>query len=410
MWVKMWYQGSTSAYFDREVTFYATSRDGIHWNKSHQGSISSNQSKPHNAVADCLIPSIMKDQHEPDPSRRYKMVCYEYDRGYCSKVSADGLPWQETGPGTILPISYVDDVVTACWSEPHRSFVVFAKQATPAMGRIRRTIWTSISHDFVHWSKPQPAIVPDRRDDLGSRIRSEKARPLLKYPDNPNVMRAELYGSGVYVAESCLIGFPWIFTATLNVPKYGNQDGPMEVQLAVTRDLNEWERPFRTPVIEPGRPGRWDSGMLFCASYAFDYQDEVWLYYCGTSYTHGPIGDDPEKYKQGIGLVKWQKDRFVSADGVAEGATLTTMPMQFSGERLELNANVKPGGRIVVELLDLSLNRLASWPASDAITGDSLRHVVNFDQRSNVSALAGQPLVLRFHLHDAELYAFAFRQ
>lgn len=92
------------------------------------------------------------------------------------------------------------------------------------------------------------------------------------------------------------------------------------------------------------------------------------------------------------------------------GATLTTVPVQFSGSRLELNANIRPPGRIVVELLDPSLKRLADWPASARLTGDDLRHEVRFDHRSDLSALAGRPLVLRFHLHDAELYSFAFRK
>ena len=407
---KMWYMGSSSDFFDREVTFYATSRDGIRWNKSHRGTISSNNGEPHNAVADCLQASVIKDRRDPDPARRYKMICYQYDRGYRSMVSEDGLHWKLTGPGTILPISYVDDVVTACWSEPHQVFVTFAKQVMPVMGRTRRTIWVSTSHDFVHWSAAEPAIVADRRDDLGSRIRAERVRPLLKYPDNHHVMRAEVYGTGAYAAESCLIGFPWIFTATLNVPNYGNQDGPIDVEFAVTRDLIHWERPFRKPVIVPGEPGQWDSGMICTAAYAFDFKDEVYLYYAGASYTHGPPDKDPRKNKTGIGRVTWQKDRFVSAGGPPEGATLTTVPIQHSGTRLELNADVKPGGKIVVELLDPSLQRLVAWPASEPVTGDDLRHVVEFNGSSDLTNLADTPLLLRFHLFDAELYAFAFRE
>ena len=407
---KMWYLGARSDYFSREVTFYATSRDGIRWDKRHRGTIESDNGKPHNAVADCLLASVMKDPHDPDPSRRYKMVCYQYDRGYCSMVSADGLHWRDTGPGTILPMSYVEDVITACWSDTHQRFVVFAKQCMPVMGRRRRTMWTSFSHDFAHWSEARPAIVADRRDDFGSRIRSEQVRPLLKYPDNPSVMRAEIYGMGAYAAESCLIGFPWIFTATLNVPNYGNQDGPMEVQFAVTRDLKEWQRPFRQPAIELDQPGRWDGGMLCTASYAFDHQDEVRLYYFGSSHTHGPVDQTERKYRTGIGLATWQKDRFVSADGPPGGATLTTVPLEFSGSRLELNANVKPQGKIVVELLDLSLRRLGHWPASQSVVGDDLRHVVKFGEVQDVSELAGKPLILRFHLVDAQLYAFAFRE
>ncbi|MBM82052.1 MAG: hypothetical protein CMJ78_15890 [Planctomycetaceae bacterium] len=359
------------------------------------------------------MPAVTKDARDKDPARRYKMVCYVLDRGYCSMVSPDGLRWKFTSDGQILPISYVDDVITACWSDRHETFVAFAKQTTAVMGRARRTVWTSISHDFENWSTVKKALVADRRDDLGSRVRAEKVRPLLDFPDNYNVMRTEVYGTGAYSAESCMIAFPWMFTATMNVPGFGNQEGPIEVQLASSRDLVRWSRPFRTPVIEPGKPGDFDAGMVITFANAFDHGDEVWLYYHGNHRTHGAPGTpgyDPKKNKTGIGLAIWQKDRFVSADGPASGADLTTVPIQFSGRRLELNAKVKKGGSITVELLDLALKRLKDWPKSAPITGDSLRHAVTFGERNDVSKLARRPLVLRFHLKDAELYSFAFRE
>jgi len=193
----------------------------------------------------------------------------------------------------------------------------------------------------------------------------------------------------------------------------GNQEGPIEVQLATTRDLVHWSRPFRTPVIEPGRPSDFDAGMVITFASAFDRGDEVWLYYHGNGRTHGAPGVpgyDPKENNTGIGLAIWKKDRFVSADGPTSGADLTTVPIQFSGRQLELNANVKEGGKISVELLDLSLNRLTGWPKSAPVTGDSLRHALTFGDRDDVSKLAGQPLILRFHLKDAELYSFAFRE
>ena len=412
---KMWYLGSASEYFSYETTFYATSRDGIHWDKSHPGTIPSKNGKPHNGVTDSLLASVIKDRQDPDPERRYKMICYRYDEGYCAMVSPDGKHWKKAHPGTILPISYVEDVITGCWSETHQRYITLFKQAMPVMGRRRRSLWTSSSYDFLHWSKAIPAIWADRRDDYGTRIRAGKAQALLNYPNNPNVMRSELYGSGLYAAESCLLAFPWIISITTNVPKFGNHEGPLEVQLAVTRDLENFERPFRTPIIEPSETTEWDSGSFSTAAYAFDHDDEVWLYYSSGNYTHGAPrwygvkNKNGPEHQSGIGLVKWRKDRFVSADGSISGGTLTTVPVQFSGQRLELNADVQPEGKIIVELLDMSLTRLAAWPASDPIHGDDLRHVVTFGDEINVADLAGRPVVLRFHLYDAQLYTFAFR-
>jgi len=70
---------------------------------------------------------------------------------------------------------------------------------------------------------------------------------------------------------------------------------------------------------------------------------------------------------------------------------------------------VRAGGEIRVELLDPAGQPIAGYPASDPITGDSLRHAVTFASKADCSSLAGTPISVRFHLRDAELFAFAFR-
>jgi hypothetical protein len=201
------------------------------------------------------MPSVFLDLRDPDPARRYKMICFDVNRGYLAFVSPDGLKWTVQSPKPIVPISYVDDVISAFRDPVTGEFVVLPKMRTPVFGRSRRSIYLSTSHDFRHWSDIRRAFFADRRDDLGTLARLERVRPLLNFPDNKNVMRTEFYGSGAYVAESCTVGFPWVFTINTNVPKLGNQEGPIEVQIAVTRDRETWSRPFRTPVIPLSKPG-----------------------------------------------------------------------------------------------------------------------------------------------------------
>lgn len=344
------------------------------------------------------------------------MIAYVPDRGYLALVSPDGLRWSEQGPKPIVPISYVDDVVSAFRDRRTGQYVALGKMMTPIFGRQRRTIYLSTSRDFRHWSKPELAFFADRRDDLGSLARLERVRPLLNFPDNFNVMRTEFYGAGAYSAESCVIGFPWVFTVSANVKGFGNQEGPIEVQLALSRDLETWSRPHRTPIVPLGKPGDWDSGMILSASQAIDVGDEVWLYYAGTNHTHGtpalyqknPEGEGT-KYTGAIGLASWKRDRFVSADGLAEGATLTTVPLRFSGRRLEVNVVTNGKGSVQVEVLDAAGQPIDGFGRSEAITGDHLRYTVVFPGRPDLAALAKRGICLRFHLNDARLYSFAFR-
>jgi hypothetical protein len=413
---KMWYTVTASDYFAHEMTCYAVSKDGIRWEKPTVGTLQAKNGKPHGVVADCQLPSVFKDVADADPKRRYKMVCFVYDRGYVTKVSPDGLNWSDESKGPIAPIWYGEDVCTA-FRDPRRGlYVVLCKMTTPIRGRGRRCTYMTSSRDFVNWSKPVLVFAPDVRDDHGSLPRLEEVRPLLTYRDNPNVMRSEFYGSGAHVAEDCVVAFPWLFTVNANVPKYGNQDGISEVQLAVSRDLERWERPHRLPAIRRGRLDEWDRGFFSTAAQTVVVGDEVRLYYGCANYGHGAPLEDPsekaqlgKKYKGSIGLATWPRDRFVSADGPTDGAALTTIPITFTGRRLEINATTKNGGSIVVELQDAAAKPMAGVSASKPVKGDDLRHRVDFGD-ADLSKLAGKPVCLRFRLISASLFSFAFRE
>ena len=245
-------------------------------------------------------------------------------------------------------------------------------------GHNRRLFSTIISKDFVHWTEPvlsfgrRPA---GRRRLAGAhRTGAADARP----PRRPPLMRTEYYGIGAYAAESCTLAFPWIFTVNNNA-RWGNHEGPEEIQLAVSRDLVHWERPFRTPIIAIGELDRWDASYHTTAATAMRVKDEIWLYYSGANYTHGsppiyratfedgrPTGRKT-RFSAAIGLVTWPLDRFVSADAGSDGGVLTTIPVRHRGDRLEINAAVKPGGQIVVELLDAAGRPIEGLPPSRAV-------------------------------------------
>lgn len=417
---KMWYIGESPEDFPDYATMYATSQDGIKWEKPLIGTVKSARGTVTNAVAEgYMLASVIKDKADPDPNRRYKMICWRQKQphGAQSMTSPDGLNWKQVGD---KPICRSSDVITGYYDAARRMYVAFPKLNTAVRGLERRCFGVSLSRDFLTWSEPELAFVPDARDDAGSLARIERVRHILDRPDDPQFMRTEFYGIGLYPHESCTIAFPWVLTVNNNA-RYGNHEGPAEIQLAVSRNLRDWERPFRTPVIPINRRGAWDESYQQTAASAIRVGDEIRLYYCGANYTHGtPVlyrtqfedgrsTGRKTKYTGGIGLVTWPLDRFVSVDGSLEGGTLTTVPLTHSGERLEINADVKTGGELIVELLDAAGNPLNDWERSAPVVGDNLRHTVTFSGSTDVSRLAGKPIVLRFHLKSADLYSFAFR-
>ncbi|MBP86652.1 MAG: hypothetical protein CMJ64_08050 [Planctomycetaceae bacterium] len=249
---KMWYlAGNKTDYFDHNtLTCYATSQDGIHWDKPEVGTIKSKNDKPHNAVGTFKLPSIHKDVDETDPARRYKMICFSWyadatastkSPSYRTMVSPDGLQWTRESKKPIAPSA---DVITGFWDPRRQIYVAFPKIGRLWRGHGRRLFSTITSQDFINWTEPISSWETDLRDDVGSLARIERVRPVLDRPDDEKLMHTDFYGIGVYLAESCTIGFPWMFTVN-NKDRFGtNQDGPQEVQLAVSRDLVHWERPF----------------------------------------------------------------------------------------------------------------------------------------------------------------------
>lgn len=416
---RLWYTSDTSADFPNFAVLYAESDDGIAWRKPLIGTIDdAHGSRRHNAVLnESHLPSVMKDERDPDPQRRYKMIAYIHkDKpvgGPHSFVSPDGLHWTKVSTD---PICRSNDVITAYFDEQRQLYVAFPKHSTAVRGQVRRCFAMSTSKDFITWTAPRYVFTPDLRDDAGSLARIEEVRSQLDVPDDAALMRTEFYGIGIYPAESCTLAFPWVFTINNNA-RYGNHEGPSEIQLASTRDLETWERPFRTPIVPHGKPGDWDCAFLATQSRALRVGDEIRLYYDGANYTHGnPCLYREEgtgrgtKYTASIGLATWPLDRFVSADGPSDGGTLITVPIVLTGQRLELNADAsKPGAQITVEFLDAAGKPDAAWSVSDAVTDDSLRHNVTWKGKNDVSTLAGKTVSVRFTLRDAALFSFGFR-
>ncbi len=62
----MWYIGEAPAYFPGYAAMYATSRDGIHWQKPLVGTIEARIPGQHNAVAAGAVePNVFKDSTTP---------------------------------------------------------------------------------------------------------------------------------------------------------------------------------------------------------------------------------------------------------------------------------------------------------------------------------------------------------
>ena len=89
---------------------------------------------------------------------------------------------------------------------------------------------------------------------------------------------------------------------------------------------------------------------------------------------------------------------------------MTTKPLRFSGNRLAINYSTSAAGGVRVEIQDADGKPIPGFALEDCpeIIGDQIERTVSWKQGSDLSALAGQPIRLRFVLQDADLFAFQF--
>ena len=90
---------------------------------------------------------------------------------------------------------------------------------------------------------------------------------------------------------------------------------------------------------------------------------------------------------------------------------MITKPLTFSGTQLEINYSTSAAGQMRVELQDADGNALPGFALADCepISGDQISRGVTWKGGSDVSALAGKPVTLRFEMSDADLFAIQFK-
>ena len=426
---QLWYQafaGAESKDRTRRCTVcYAESDDGVHFTKPNLGLFDFNGVKETNIVlianggkSDRYGVSVVVNQQEKDPSRRYKMAYYDFTTtdgyeypGLNVAFSPDGIHWTKHlgGPqlrgsygefGTPVPMQKatdrrwsnplaMSDALDVLWDESKRVFAIYGKMWIDgpdggmywkhAMGRTEST-------DFVRWSKPQLLLTPDDRDP-----------PWVEFHTTPVFIYNETYFSPLQILDRATGG------------------GAIDIELATSRDGLNWQRNYRKPFWLARTDGnRFDSGSIFLRPQPVVLVDEIRFYY--GAYSQGATSANDLVLTTGIGMASLPRDRFAGVRSVArtEGTNLkqplndigqlTLKSLHFTGnESLQLNANAPNGIR--VELLDADGRRIEGFTMDDAveIKGDSLRHEVRWKGRP-VSLPAGDYLV-RIHLNKATVYA-----
>ena len=380
---------------------YATSPNGIHWDKPDLGLIAYKGSLANNIFdSGRWLESVVyvPPHHEPDDGRRYKMLAWDTG-GYQVAFSADGIHWTDYPDNPVWRIS--GDVAPTIYDELGGQYISFAKVNYEYEGHRRRLVGRGTSQDFVHWSDPQLILRPDDEDEGWT----------LGRPGH----HTQFYGMCGFPYAGMYLGLLWVFRVTGKVPE-GTNYGAIHAQLVHSRDSIHWERAFsRMPLIPIGPQESFDGAYLHAASRTVVVGDEIYIYYDGHDGDHGsywycePWGSDEPRRGGALGLGRLRLDGFVSVDAGPDEGRLTTRPLVVGGDGLVVNAQAGQGV-LRVEVLDLDGSPFADLGKAECVpfSGDSVRHTVQWQGDASLATLRGKPVRLRFYLKDTQLYSFQF--
>ncbi len=392
---RMWYGSNlvekTAPQRIRYRVCYAESTDGVHWIKPTLGQVAWEGSRKNNLLrwgeAWMRRPNVILDDHDPDPSRRFKMTYvdviggkYAIAKGY----SADGIDWRLNGDGTPWFREYHAANLLG-WDPRINRYVIFPRIACSPC-----TIGRSTSGDFIRWSEPELVLAPE-----------------------PSEPEKDFVGLAAFQQGDLYLGFLWVYHRVPNQKKI--EYAAADIELASSRDGVHWQRvsPGK-PFFAQGGPGSWDrKGLLLMPPVA--HAGKLWLYYAGWNFQSGMDSlersqkgwiENGERMQNAIGLAKLRLDGYVSLDAGRPPGTITTHLLEPRGN-LYLNADVK--GELRVELLDRDNRPIPGFSAADCepIRSDSIRHRVKW-RSGKARAQHPDEAKVRFLLREASLYSFVF--
>lgn len=353
---KMWY---ASIYYDGSFSnsthklAYATSPDGINWEKPQLGIVEVNGSKNNNCILPGInvVPSIIKDPSDI-PERRYKMiftsqgkemVWAEFHSPLCLAYSADGINWER--PVHVNPVlrGVGDDCFSLVYDADRRKYLLFTRRVP----NLPRDISLYESYDLVNWEDKGRVLVAGDEHDPPEMYNFYYMTP-FRYEDFFLSMLNTQWTSPISESYDSYHRSP-------NHPD--TKMGRVDIQLAYSRDGRNWCRPQdRTPVIAWDQEGSSEEGgVVYTAQNPIVKDGETWIYYRAQSWRHSlwHIAQCWERDKSVRNtasgcLAKMPEDRWVCLEAANTEGWLLTKPLGIG--RLLVNADAK-GGAIWAEPL-----------------------------------------------------------
>jgi hypothetical protein len=395
---------------------------------------------------------------------KWKYITGYHSRGTYLYTSPDGLNWKRMKTA-LIPFRNGTQSCTF-YDDQRQKYVSYHRTGihhTPGLATMRASVMTE-TDDLTRPIEYTPLSQHDYRNiDKWKRIREPLPwwldnGPLtpgdwgLEFPVKFMPDSADPVGTDLYITKA--IKYPWapdtyfafpivyfhyyqdgpVTRHELENPKRERGSGPIETQIAVSRNGLDWKRMYRPAYVGVGEHAGFDMKTAYVGQGMIKRGDEIWQYYFGEPHYHSAhVKKDDQR---AVFRLVQRFDGFISVDSPYDKeAYLITKPFTFQGNTLTLNIDTDAAGYAQVGFLDENDDPIKGFELDDCIyiNGDFIETKVEFMKNreeikkissdneedhmtlsskvissTDVSELEGRTVKLIFRMRGSKLYSMQF--
>jgi len=403
----MWYEYLPDAAMDEErYVALAESADGVHWAPADAGTAPD----PENHIYRNTVylgsrgvhgSSVLRDEAEPDPARRYKMTgatraCAWRENGIENSavrvsVSPDGVRWREDA--ACLVWRHTSDTSNCMYRNPVTGDYCVILRA----GFVDRRICLTRSKDLKTWSRPEVILHPgaDFNDDA---------------------FATQLYGMPVTRLGDSFLGCLWLYRTSCGDMDFTRMTGFIDSELTYSYDGLHWMRTSRRPLAERPPAPEFGFSSLYLERF-YPSADGTRLFLVGNGCrTMHASQEDNARFRAASGeplsaalIYEIRPDGFCGLEANATGGYVVTKAFELCGGEVFFNLSV-PFGRARFALLQADGKPYEGFDFGDCIpfTGDALRHRPAF-RGADTASLRGKRVRFALKLDGGVLHCIEGR-
>ena len=338
---------------------------------------------------------VTRDEFDPDPSRRYKMIGANHARNYPEfgienssvylSVSPDGIHWQEVENSIIHPNT--SDTLNCLYYNP----VTKEYNAIIRASYVDRRISQTTSKDLVHWTRPKVIIHP------GAEF-------------NDNAYATQLYGMSVSWMGGYFVGCLWRYYTSCADFDFSKMRGFQDTELMYSYDGEHWMHTSGKALVErPNVPELGSSSLVFSTMYENKEGTKLFLVASGTCTMHASLEEHQNRKKvkrraNGTLTYEIRKDGFCGLEANTTNGLIVTKSFELVEPELYVNANATFGA-VRFSIIDHRGNTYEGFGFDDCIplVNDEIRHPISFKEHS-LSELVGKRIRLSICMDGAVLH------